>query len=196
MIKDATDVLRCCIRHCCSGIRWTTPRGLQISKKNNVTLWCYSLLWKRNVFIWRRFKRVQSIFIRQTIYFYERMAILSKFVQNVTTVLYSNAGAFLLLYKYFLFQLPFFVDFQSGLTHTIKSTLHPEEHIGYKHSQATFLSKITFFWLTPLIWHGYQNPLEFDDLGALHESDTCRTQYDRFHFIYNSFKVRFIYYYH
>lgn len=124
------------------------------------------------------------------------MAILSKFVQNVTTVLYSNAGAFLLLYKYFLFQLPFFVDFQSGLTHTIKSTLHPEEHIGYKHSQATFLSKITFFWLTPLIWHGYQNPLEFDDLGALHESDTCRTQYDRFHFIYNSFKVRFIYYYH
>lgn len=94
----------------------------------------------------------------------------------------------------------FLLIFQSSLTHTVKSTLNPEEHIGYKHSQATFLSKITFFWLTPLIWHGYRNPLEFDDLGTLHESDTCRTQYDRFHFIYKSFKVRLllftiIYYY-
>lgn len=78
---------------------------------------------------------------------------------------------------------------QSSLTNVVKSTLIPEEHIGYKHSQATFLSKITFFWLTPLIVQGYRDPLELEDLGTLHESDTCRSQYDRFHFIYKSFKV-------
>lgn len=79
--------------------------------------------------------------------------------------------------------------FQSNLTNVVKSTLIPDEKIGYMHSQATFLSKITFFWLTPLILQGYRNPLELDDLGTLHESDTCRTQYDRFHFIYKSFEV-------
>lgn len=79
---------------------------------------------------------------------------------------------------------------QSSFTHAVKSTFIPDENIGYKHSQATFLSKITFFWLTPLIWRGYRDPLELDDLGALHEADTCRAQYDRFHFIYKSFKVR------
>lgn len=65
----------------------------------------------------------------------------------------------------------------------------PDKHIGYKHSHATFWSKITFFWFTPLIWQGYRNPLELDDLGTLHETDTCRTQYDRFNFIYRSFEV-------
>lgn len=83
----------------------------------------------------------------------------------------------------------FSVQFQSNLTNAVI----PEEHIGYKHSQATFLSKVTFFWLTPLIWQGYRAPLELDDLGTLHESDTCRTQYDRFHFIYKSFKVLYNY---
>lgn len=87
---------------------------------------------------------------------------------------------------FFLFSL---LALQSSLTNAVKSTLIPDEHIGYKHSQATFLSKITFFWLTPLIWQGYREPLELDDLGTLHETDTCRMQYDRFHFIYKSFKV-------
>lgn len=64
------------------------------------------------------------------------------------------------------------------------------EKIGYKHSHATFVSKLTFFWLTPLLWQGYKDPLEIDDLGTLHESDTCRTQYDRFQYIYRSYGVR------
>lgn len=62
--------------------------------------------------------------------------------------------------------------------------------IGYKHSQATLLSKLTFFWLTPLLWRGYKDPLEMDDLGTLHESETCRAHYDRFQYIYRSQKVR------
>lgn len=71
----------------------------------------------------------------------------------------------------------------------MKSALAPDDHIGYKHSHSTFLSKITFFWLTPFLWRGYNDPIELDDLGTLHEADTCRTNYDRFHFIYRSFQV-------
>ncbi|XP_031617470.1 ATP-binding cassette sub-family C member Sur [Contarinia nasturtii] len=78
---------------------------------------------------------------------------------------------------------------ESSFTNAVKSTLTPDEHIGYKHSQATFLSKITFYWFTPLILQGYHEPLELEDLGTLHEADTCRTHYDRFHFIYKSFKL-------
>lgn len=79
------------------------------------------------------------------------------------------------------------------MTKMVKSTLTSDDNIGYKHSQSTFLSKITFFWLTPLIWKGYQDPLELDDLGILHERDACRTQYDRFQFIYS---VRIHFFHH
>lgn len=110
---------------------------------------------------------------------------------NRFLVYFTNQAAFNWNCCFFVFCLffLFFYFHQSSLTNAVKSTLLPEEHIGYKHSQATFLSKITFFWLTPLIWQGYRDPLELDDLGALHETDTCRAQYDRFHFIYKSFKV-------
>lgn len=72
---------------------------------------------------------------------------------------------------------------------SIKSTLISTDNIGYKHPHVTFWSKLTFAWLTPLFWKGYWEPLELDDLGQMHESDTCRAQYDRFFFIYRSFKV-------
>lgn len=74
--------------------------------------------------------------------------------------------------------------FQSNMTTLMKTTMLNDERVGYKHTQATFLAKITFFWLTPLIWRGYQDPLELDNLGTLHERDTCRTHYDRFQFTY------------
>lgn len=74
-----------------------------------------------------------------------------------------------------------------------KSQIHGDwmtnDGIGYKHSNATFPSKLTFFWLMPLLWRGYREPLEIDDLGLLSEKDTCRTHYDRFQFIYRSFGV-------
>lgn len=83
----------------------------------------------------------------------------------------------------------FRLSFQSALTNIMKSALAPDDHIGYRHSHSTFLSRITFFWLTPFLWRGYHDPIELDDLGTLHEADTCRTHYDRFHFIYRSFQV-------
>lgn len=74
---------------------------------------------------------------------------------------------------------------QSASTNgTLKAALETDEKIGYKHSHATFVSKLTFFWLTPLLWRGYKDPLEIDDLGNSHESETCRAQYDRFQYIY------------
>lgn len=75
---------------------------------------------------------------------------------------------------------------------SIKSTLLDSDNIGYKHPYVTFWSKITFSWIIPVLWKGYCEPLELKDLGYTHESDTCRAQYDRFLFIYRSFKVHSI----
>lgn len=66
-----------------------------------------------------------------------------------------------------------------------------ENVIGYKHAQATLLSKITFWWITPLLWQGYHQPLELEDLGNLPEDDTSRSHYDQFLIIYQNFKVNF-----
>lgn len=44
--------------------------------------------------------------------------------------------------------------------------------------------------MTPILWKGYMEPLELEDLGHLHEEDTCRSQYDQFLYVYQSFKVR------
>ncbi|XP_059617752.1 ATP-binding cassette sub-family C member Sur [Phlebotomus argentipes] len=65
---------------------------------------------------------------------------------------------------------------QSGRNRTINWS----ECIGYKHPQLTFLSRVTFWWLTPLLWRGWWKPLEPEDLGNLSEEDTCRYHYDKF----------------
>ncbi|SPP85605.1 ATP-binding cassette sub-family C member Sur [Drosophila guanche] len=58
------------------------------------------------------------------------------------------------------------------------------EKIGYKHSFATFYSKSSFWWLTPLLWLGYKEPLELEDLGAMKLEDSARSHYDHFLYIY------------
>lgn len=65
---------------------------------------------------------------------------------------------------------------QSGHNRTINWS----ECIGYKHPQLTFLSRVSFWWLTPLLWRGWWKPLELEDLGNLSEEDTCRYHYDKF----------------
>lgn len=65
-----------------------------------------------------------------------------------------------------------------------------EENIAYKNPYSCFYSKITFWWMTSLLWKGFFKPLELNDLGNLPESDTSRCQYDQFLFIYQGrFKV-------
>uniref|UniRef100_A0A182LZU1 ABC transmembrane type-1 domain-containing protein n=1 Tax=Anopheles culicifacies TaxID=139723 RepID=A0A182LZU1_9DIPT len=63
-----------------------------------------------------------------------------------------------------------------------------EKKLGYKTPHSPFLSKVTFHWIVPLLWRGYREPLELEDLGALHEKDTSRYHYDQFLFIYQSYK--------
>ncbi|XP_051858147.1 ATP-binding cassette sub-family C member Sur isoform X1 [Drosophila albomicans] len=58
------------------------------------------------------------------------------------------------------------------------------DRIGYKHSIATFYSKTCFWWLTPLLWLGYKEPLELEDLGHMRLEDSARAHYDRFLYIY------------
>lgn len=93
----------------------------------------------------------------------------------------------LFCYKYRI-KFQFFYT-QSQLVRAITSKMMESENIGYKHPHATFWSKLTFWWMTPLFWKGYWEPLELEDLGNMHESDTCRSQYDRFLFIYRSSEV-------
>ncbi len=60
---------------------------------------------------------------------------------------------------------------------------------NYKYKNASFLSKISFWWMTPLLWRGYSEPLELDDVGHLPEDDSSRSHYDQFLIIYQSLKV-------
>lgn len=79
--------------------------------------------------------------------------------------------------------------FQTKSSKRVRSSTISHENIGYKHPHSTFLSKITFWWMTPLLWKGYWDPLELSDLGNLYEKNTCRYHYDQFLFIYQNGKV-------
>jgi len=54
---------------------------------------------------------------------------------------------------------------------------------------ATFYSKSCFWWLTPLLWLGYKEPLELEDLGQMKLEDSARSHYDHFLYIYTEKKV-------
>ncbi|XP_016965404.2 ATP-binding cassette sub-family C member Sur isoform X2 [Drosophila biarmipes] len=62
--------------------------------------------------------------------------------------------------------------------------------IGYKHSLATFYSKCCFWWLTPLLWLGYNEPLELKNLGQMKLEDSARSHYDHFLYIYTEKKKK------
>ncbi|XP_075150338.1 uncharacterized protein LOC142224454 [Haematobia irritans] len=68
--------------------------------------------------------------------------------------------------------------------------LEDYDKIGYKHTLATFYSKACFWWLTPLLWFGYKEPLELEDLGQMRVEDSARAHYDRFLLIYKTAKVK------
>lgn len=76
----------------------------------------------------------------------------------------------------------------------MSSTQSPDNG-NYKYKNATFLSKISFWWMTPLLWRGYFDPLELDDLGHLPEDDSSRSHYDQFLIIYQSLKVTYYLFY-
>ncbi|EFN77618.1 ATP-binding cassette transporter sub-family C member 9 [Harpegnathos saltator] len=51
-------------------------------------------------------------------------------------------------------------------------------------------SKITFHWVTDLLWRGYRTPLELHDLGDLPKEETMKRQFERFRSIYEIEKLR------
>lgn len=86
----------------------------------------------------------------------------------------------------------FILSWQNSSKITSKScdpTLVSKENISYKNPYSSFMSKTTFWWITPLLWKGFFKPLEQSDLGNLSETDSSRHHYDQFLFIYQSFKV-------
>ncbi|XP_053672383.1 ATP-binding cassette sub-family C member Sur [Anopheles nili] len=80
-----------------------------------------------------------------------------------------------------------YTEQNTGRRH-VSTIMSSERQLGYKTPHSTFLSKVTFHWIVPLLWRGYREPLELEDLGNLHEKDTSRYHYDQFLFIYQSYK--------
>ncbi|XP_061511303.1 ATP-binding cassette sub-family C member Sur isoform X2 [Anopheles gambiae] len=80
-----------------------------------------------------------------------------------------------------------YTEQNTGRRH-VSSIMSSERKLGYKTPHSPFLSKVTFHWIVPLLWRGYREPLELEDLGNLHEKDTSRYHYDQFLFIYQSYK--------
>ncbi|XP_055589734.1 ATP-binding cassette sub-family C member Sur isoform X5 [Uranotaenia lowii] len=79
-----------------------------------------------------------------------------------------------------------------GTGSATKATTTTQSPTGSKMSalghKAPFLSRVTFWWIMPLLWRGYREPLELENLGWLPDSDTSRYHYDQFLSIYQRFK--------
>lgn len=61
---------------------------------------------------------------------------------------------------------------------------------SYCHNSAPWFSKVTFYWLTPLLTAGYVNPLEVEDLGQLPDKETAAVQFEKFNLTYCKEKVK------
>ncbi|XP_076375179.1 uncharacterized protein LOC117218023 isoform X2 [Megalopta genalis] len=55
-----------------------------------------------------------------------------------------------------------------------------EPETAYRHSEATFVGRITFHWVVGLLSKGYEAPLERQDLGQLPEEESAARQFEKF----------------
>lgn len=60
---------------------------------------------------------------------------------------------------------------------------------SYKLDRANLYSKATFFWLTPLLWVGYNSPLELEDMGELPMEEETEHQFKKFNDIYTNERI-------
>lgn len=60
---------------------------------------------------------------------------------------------------------------------------------GYLHHSAGWYSRVTYYWLTPLLRLGFSRPLELQDLGLLPDKETAATQFQLFNNVYEKHKV-------
>ncbi|KOB78708.1 putative ATP-binding cassette transporter sub-family C member 8 [Operophtera brumata] len=59
------------------------------------------------------------------------------------------------------------------------------KNIAYKHSDVHFYSRISYFWLNPLLYKGYVEPLEENDFGEIPENERSKKDYDNFSRIFS-----------
>ncbi|XP_073944088.1 sulfonylurea receptor isoform X3 [Choristoneura fumiferana] len=69
-----------------------------------------------------------------------------------------------------------------------KSSTDNLSDVTYLHNDSHFYSKISFYWLNPLLYRGYVSPLEQDDLGELPEVEKSIKHYTKLKRIYNNQK--------
>ncbi|KPJ15035.1 Canalicular multispecific organic anion transporter 2 [Papilio machaon] len=69
-----------------------------------------------------------------------------------------------------------------------------KDNVTYKHNETHFFSKITFFWLNPLLYKGYcETTHDEDDFGELPDDEKSSTIYARFKRIYQKYKQSMVY---
>lgn len=61
--------------------------------------------------------------------------------------------------------------------------------MSYRYNFANWWSKLSFYWLMPLLIKGFKEPLELEDLGQLPEEERIQYQFKRFTNVYYSLKV-------
>ncbi|KAK3596925.1 hypothetical protein CHS0354_002487 [Potamilus streckersoni] len=72
------------------------------------------------------------------------------------------------------------VDVSKIGLHDLRSKLTILPQSGCPLVRASFLSRITFWWMNRLVWTGYKSPLTVDDVFALHPSIKSSTVVSRF----------------
>ncbi|CAD0196745.1 unnamed protein product [Chrysodeixis includens] len=74
------------------------------------------------------------------------------------------------------------VCFYDEVTKRFRNDLKSSDvpNICYRHNDTHFYSKVTFFWLNPLLYKGYKSPLEPDYLGELPDDERSIKYYKKF----------------
>ncbi|CAG7720775.1 unnamed protein product [Allacma fusca] len=64
------------------------------------------------------------------------------------------------------------------------------KNVKYLHSYSTLLSRVSFYWLTPLLCLGYRQPLEEEHLGELPPEEGTVHQFERFYEYFQAEKAK------
>ncbi|XP_063398260.1 multidrug resistance-associated protein 1-like isoform X1 [Mytilus trossulus] len=112
------------------------------------------------------------------LFIYWTVAILTKIIPFYTKLLKKDKKEdtiFLKIYVYFGFWL-WVIEL---ILHSIAEKLHHNRDVCPE-QKASFLSRITFNWITSLMIQGYKKPLNEDEMFKLNERDMCKVAYQRF----------------
>ncbi|XP_071120825.1 multidrug resistance-associated protein 1-like isoform X2 [Mytilus edulis] len=123
-------------------------------------------------------ERHKGLVTSGVLFIYWTFAILTKIIPFYTKLLKKDKKEdtiFLKIYVYFGIWL-WVIEL---ILHSIAEKLHHNRDVCPE-QKASFLSRITFNWITSLMIQGYKKPLNEDEMFKLNERDMCKVAYKRF----------------